>query len=158
MEKEILRADKGYRRKTFARLTILGVAAAAFCGALILWGHPWMRGYLETLEPGQALRLLTWTSALVPLTFLPVCALIYWQGRKIIRTACFPPPGTRVIRDTVVIRGAGAVARGRLLVGLALTLALLSLLAALYFPYRLNCLAASQKRFQKPLSGHGLLI
>lgn len=157
MEKEILRADKDYRRRTIIRLTLFAVAAATFSLALIFWGHPWLKGRLDTLEPTRALRLLTWSSALVSLSFLPVCALIFRQGRRILRSGCYPPPGTKVIRDTVVIRGAGAVARGRLLVGLALVLTLTSLFAAVYFPYWLNRLAASQKRFPEP-AGHGQLV
>jgi|UniRef100_A0A7C3SIT0 O-antigen/teichoic acid export membrane protein len=155
MEKEIRRANKEYRRKTIFRLLLLGAAAAVFSTFLILWGHPFLKAYLETLEPEQALHLLTWSLALIPLSFLPLCAIIFLQGRKIIRSECYPPPGAKVIRDTVVVRGEKAIARGRLLVGLALALALLALLAAVYFPYWLNRLAASQK--QLPTPGHGQL-
>lgn len=157
MEKEIRRADAQYRRQAIIKLTVVYVAAAIFGAVVIVWGRPWMQSYLASLEPRQGLRLLTWSLSLVCLSFLPLCLFIYIQGRKIILSECYPAPGTKVIRDTEVVRGQRAVARGRLLVKFALVLGALALLAAVYFPYWLNNLAASQKRFQKP-PGHGLLV
>lgn len=155
MEKEILRADGEYRRKFIVRISILYIAAAAVGGALIVWGHPWMKGYLKTLEPRAALTFITWSLMGLFLSILPLCGFIFWQGRKIMVSERFPAPGTKVLRDTEVIRGARAVARGRLLVGVSLVLACLALAAAFYFPYWLNELAASQKRFQQSSPGHG---
>jgi ferric-dicitrate binding protein FerR (iron transport regulator) len=157
MEKEIRRADPQYRRQAIIKLAILCGAAAIFGTAVIVWGRPWMQDYLTGLEPRQALRLIIWSLSLVWLSFLPLCAFIYLQGRKIILSECYPAPETRVLRDIEVIRGQRAVARGRLLVRFALILAALALVAAVCFPYWLNRLAASQKRFQKP-PGHGLLV
>jgi hypothetical protein len=157
MEKEILPANKEYRRKFIVRITVLCIVALVLGCVLILWGHPWMKRYLETLEPRRGLRLITWSLALIFLSILPICVFIFLQGRKIMRSERFPPPGTKVIRDTEVIRGERAIARGRLLVGAALVLACLALVAAVYVPYWLNKLAATQKRFQKP-AGHGQLV
>jgi len=158
MEKEILRADGEYRRKFIVRISLLYIAAAAVGGALIFWGHPWMKGYLKTLEPSAALTLITRSLMGIFLSILPVCGFIFWQGRKIIVSERFPVPGAKVMRDTEVIRGARAVARGRLLVGMSLVLACLALVAAFYFPYWINELAASQKRFQQSSPGHGQLV
>jgi hypothetical protein len=116
-----------------------------------------MRDYLATLEPPQALRLLSLSLSLVCLSFLPLCAVIFAQGRKIMVSECYPAPGTKVLWDTEVIRVQKAVSRGRLLVRLALLMAVLAILAAGYFPLSLNNQAASQKRFQSP-RGHGLLV
>jgi hypothetical protein len=157
MEKEIRYADLEYRHRALIKFTVLYVAAAVFGTVVIVWGRPWMQSYLDALEPRTALHLLSWSMSLVCLSFLPLCAFIYLQGRKIIVSECYPTPGARVIRDTEVIRGGRAVKRGRLLVKVALFLGVLAILAAGYFPYWLNNLAASQKRFQNP-PGHGLLV
>jgi hypothetical protein len=66
-------------------------------------------------------------------------------GRSIVRHAEYPPPGFRVVRDTFVLRGAAAHARGRVFQGVSVFLAgaaavmglLLWRLAAL-FAARLN--------------------
>src|SRR3990172_9399240 len=60
MEKEIRRAEAGYRRRAIIKLTALYVAAAVFGTVVIVWGRPWMQSYLGALEPRTALRLLSW--------------------------------------------------------------------------------------------------
>ncbi len=157
MEKEIRRVDSDYRRRAMIKLAALYVAVAVFGAVVIIWGRPWMQSYLGALETRIALRLLSCSMILVCLSFLPLCAFLYLQGRKIILSECYPAPGVKVLRDTEVIRGQKAVNRGRLLVRIAITIAILAILAAWYFPYWLNNLAASQKRLHHP-SGHGLLV
>lgn len=158
MEKEILHADSRYRRKFIVKITVLSSVALAMGALLIFWGRPWLKGYLETLEPGAALNLLTWSLVCIFLSFLPLSASLFWLGRKIVRAGRFPLPGAKVIRDTEVLRGGRAIARGRLLMGVALVTAGLALGGAVYFPYWLNKLAASQKRFPKSPPGHGQLV
>ncbi|MBW1992180.1 MAG: hypothetical protein JRI59_08710 [Deltaproteobacteria bacterium] len=158
MEKEILRADPEYRRKMLVVMAVVYLTAVTMTGALIFWGHPWMKGYLATLEPKAGLRLITWLLIGIFLSFLPLCGYIFRQGRRIIVSECFPAPGTRVIRDTEVIRGKGAVTRGRLLVGAAILMAFLALAAAVGLPYWLHCLTDSPKKNPKPPSRRGLLV
>ena len=157
MEKEIRRHDPEYRRQAIIMLVALYASAAILGVMVIFWGRPWLKDYLAALEHRQALSFLSWAMSLVCLGFLPLWAYIYLHGRKIIVSECYPAPNVKVIRDTEVIRGERAVSRGRLLVRVAFILAVLSILAAMYFPYWLNKLAASQGRFQRT-PGHGLLV
>lgn len=157
MDQEIRRVDPEHRRRAIVLLTIFYAAAAVFGVGFIGWGRPWLQDCLAALEPHRALRLLSWALSLACLSFLPLAAFIYFQGHKIIVSACYPAPGTKVIRDTEVIRGPRAVSRGRLLVKIAWLLAALALLAAAYLPYWLNDLAASRERLQR-LPRHGLLV
>lgn len=158
MEKEILRADSEYRRKFIIKITILYTLALAVGCLLIFWGRPWLKGYLGSLEPRAALNFITWFLIGIFLSILPISAFLFRFGQKIVRAERFPPPGSKVIRDTEVLRGDRAVARGRLFIGIALVVAALALGSAVFFPYWLNKLAAPQQRFQKSTSGHGLLV
>ncbi|MDI6853500.1 MAG: hypothetical protein QME75_07860 [Deltaproteobacteria bacterium] len=158
MEKEILQGDGDYRRKFIVKTAILYTVALAAGCLLIFWGRPWLRSYLDGLEPRAALNFLTWSLTIIFLSILPVCAFFFRFGQKIVRAQRFPLPGTKVIRDTEVLRGDRAVARGRLFIGIALVVAALALVSAVFFPYWLNRLAASQPRFQKTTPGHGLLV
>jgi len=49
-----------------------------------------------------------------------VAAYLWLLGRKVLSAREFPPPGQRVIRDTPVVTGEAAVARGNQLRVLAL--------------------------------------
>jgi hypothetical protein len=158
MEKEILRADSEYRRKFVVKYTILYTAALAAGCLLIFWGRPWLKSYLEGLEPGAALHFINWSITGIFLSILPISAFLFRFGQKIVRAERFPPPGTKVIRDTEVLRGGKAIARGRLFIGIALVVAVLALGSAVFFPYWLNKLAASQPRFQQFTPGHGQLV
>ncbi len=158
MEKEILRADGEYRRKFLIKITILYTVALALGCLLIFWGRPWLKSYLDSLEPRAALNFITWSLIVIFLSILPISAFLFRFGQKIVRAERFPPPGTKVIRDTEVLRGGRAVARGRLFIGIALVVAILAVGSAVFFPYWLNKLAASQQRLQKPTPGHGLLV
>lgn len=52
-------------------------------------------------------------------------AVYCWRlGARIVRSSRFPPPGMRVIRDTVVLHGQQAWRRGRALQALAVILVL----------------------------------
>jgi hypothetical protein len=131
---EIQRADAGARRRA-----VLLVVAGAVAGALLIAAFERARGPLRAWirsEPGPAarrLRLLLLLSGGVLLAPLfPFAAYLWLLGRRVLRAGRFPPPGYRVIRDTLVLRGRPAVWRGRglqaLAVGLGVAAALLGLL------------------------------
>ena len=120
MDEEILPANRKYRRAilvAFALCVCLGVV-------LLQWVLPWATRYLAQREPKDALRVLQIVISLLFLSILPVAWYIWSLGRKVVSAQQMPPPGVRLIKDVKVIKGAPAVARGRVLMVLAAALAL----------------------------------
>jgi hypothetical protein len=123
---EIQRADPATRRRA---LIAIAVIAAAGWGAW--FGLERWLGGLRGLDPARQREALE--SALVWSTWgamLPVAVFasgLWRYGTRVLRAARFPAPGAKVIRDTLVLHGDPARARGTALRVLA---ALLGLLAA----------------------------
>jgi hypothetical protein len=87
-------------------------------------------------KPGTAQRLqFLFLLLSVVLTFPLIAFAIYvWTlAKKIIRAREFPPPGLRVLRDTPIITGEKAFARGRLLQVFAVICAITSVLLNFLF-------------------------
>jgi hypothetical protein len=59
---------------------------------------------------------------------------VFRLGRSVIKNERFPPPNQKVIRDTKLIEGEKARARGRILVALSLLLISFGLFGAFYVP------------------------
>jgi len=133
-EKGIQKADKGYRNKYLKRLflyTGLGIV-------MILWAVPLLGPFLETLKPGQAIKTVV---VVLIVMFLPLILMALYLmnlSRRILKSERFPPPGIKVIRDTVVLKGQHARSRGYLIMILSLILILLSTGFMIYMPYLLN--------------------
>jgi hypothetical protein len=133
---EIKPADKRLRL-----LTCLIFAVAVVAGASGLWAFEVWLDSVKQKPSDEALRLLL--SALVWLVGTAFFALLllgvyFWRwGKRIRATAQFPLPGSRVVRDTVVLRGEAALRRGRVLQGTAVALVscALALLAAFGYFY-----------------------
>jgi len=144
---EIQRADPGARRRA---ALILVVAAAAGAILLVLLDH-WHPHAARWLDKGPAARsrAAAVLAALVVLLVSPLLVFgvyLCWLGRRIVRAGRFPLPSTRVYRDTAVLSGRAAEARGRLIQSLGVVLAALALAAAgLFWRFapRLLGLAAS---------------
>jgi hypothetical protein len=73
-------------------------------------------------DPSGRLRTLALLGALGMLPFAAAGTWIFRLGRRIVRAERFPPPGTTVFRDTVVLRGRAARRRGLLIEALAVFL------------------------------------
>lgn len=119
-----LKADPQARRKAILAL-LFGVAAAVLAYLTI---EAWLVG-LETLPLEQArrkaataLRAGSWA---VLFSVAAFAVYIWLLGHRTRRTAQFPPPGTKVWRDTVVVEGQPAMGRALLLQSIALLLVLL---------------------------------
>jgi MFS family permease len=125
---EMLRADPAARRKAIFLAMLLIAAGAALAG--FLQSFTGKLGLLAETDPQRALEqgsllLLALSAALVGVT-LALAAWLYRQGSRIERAGRYPPPGARVIRDTPVVSGPGAAARGRLARWLAIGLGVVS--------------------------------
>jgi hypothetical protein len=138
LEASLIPADKVYRKKVILVYVIVVSIGAAVIG----WGLPWMQEVLRSRSTEDALEFMKIALVIVFLGVLPIAFWILSFGRKVIAAERLPPPGTRVIRDTVVLEGEKAKQRGRALVVLSLILMLLGLLGALYMPYLVHKVAA----------------
>jgi len=136
-------ADPAARRQALM-LLIVGVCGGAV--ALLLFRH-----YLPTLQQWLAggphdfsrrVRLIVFLMiALTSGPLLAFAAYLWWFGARVVRGAQFPPPGSRVIRETPVLRGRSAVARGRGFEVLAVVLSVAAVVLA-YFLWWLGTSAA----------------
>ena len=112
---DIRRADPALRRNV-----VLALVCAAVAGSLLLAAFERydaaLRGWLLS-EPGefaQRVELVFVILAVALCAPLLVLAACLWSfGGKIVRAGAYPPPGMRVVRDTPVVTGARAAARGR---------------------------------------------
>ena len=114
-------ADPRARRQALAL-----VVAAAVAGTLLFWG---IERYLPPVgdwivsEPDRLprrARLVVFFLWFVLVAPQVAFAVYLWRlGRRIVAAREFPPPGFRVIHDTVVLGGSAAVSRGRALQVLA---------------------------------------
>ena len=120
---EIQRADPRLRR-----LLILGFLSAVVLGgaAIVALSH-----WLDTLRhrpASQSTRdlatALAWTTGTATAFLLGMAGDAWRLGARVRARSRWPAPGTRVIRDTVVLRGSAADLRGRLLQWLAVAMGL----------------------------------
>lgn len=119
---EIVRAPP-----THVVVMILG--AAAIIGVLILLTmkirfFPWLQHYLES-GPSRAEALRRFKFVMLGAGIPPLVSAIYmaWLGIRVLRQDRWPLANSLVWRDTLVMRGHRAHARGLLLIVLAILLA-----------------------------------
>lgn len=126
------------------RLAALYIACATVAGVLLVWLLEWARPELEarleawlTEDPEQVRGRFRLAFALLGLSLtLPVVgfsAYLWRLGSRIVRAQRFPAPGSRLIRDTPVVRGAAALRRGRLTQALAAALLLATVTLEMLF-------------------------
>lgn len=139
MEQQILQADRKYRQ-----VVLLALVLCLFFGVVLLqWGLPWAKLYLIQLPPRDALRVLQIATCLMFLSFVPVAWYAWSIGRKIVDSRRLPPPGVRLIKNVRLVEGAPAVARGRVVMFLAVVMAVVALASAVGLPWMMG-LAMSQ--------------
>ena len=132
---EIQKADPTARRQA-----LLAVICAAAIGGLLISGfehfrEPFREWLLsEPAETARRARLVIFVSALVLSAPVIAFAIYLWLlGAKVLRAQQFPPPGFRVIRDTLVVGGQGAVTRGHAIQVVAVCLGLAAAILCLFF-------------------------
>ncbi len=121
---EVQAADPRARR---AALIMLAIAFVA--GTLLLWAlntsqsavASWLRE-----DPARMVRRARWLLAgLAVVTSGPAIAAgayLLRLGSRVIAAERFPPPGLRVVQDTIVLTGDAARSRGRIFQGLGVLL------------------------------------
>ena len=132
---EIQKADPAARRQA-----ILVILFAAATGALLLAAFEHFREPLrewllsEPAETARRARLAVYVSAFVLSAPVIAFAIYLWLlGARVLRAQQFPPPGFRVIRDTPVVGGQGAVTRGHAIQVVAVCLGLAAAILCLFF-------------------------
>lgn len=141
MIEKLERADRKERIRWFIILLVMALAGAA----AIVWLGPTLTGRLESAEPEKTLRVVVMALSIL---FIPVAVFgltIVLLGRRTLSSERFPPPGVKVIRDTVVLEGREARRRGYILTVLGSLLIILSLYGSLYMPFKVY------KVFETPL-------
>ena len=114
MNKVIIPADKKYRNKML-RYLFFGLIAGGLVAGLF------MPGLLETAsKSGDKAKMIFHVMfaglMVLFLMLFPLGLYLLALGKLTIATERFPPPGIRVIRDTVLIQGEEAIRRGRITV------------------------------------------
>jgi len=119
---DIRRADPNARRKVVLILFVGACVGAVLIVAFERYRMPLADWVLaDPRASAQRARLVLVVLAILLLAPLLAFAAYLWSlGERVVRAEEFPPPGLRVIRDTLVITGERAVSRGRLLKAFAL--------------------------------------
>jgi hypothetical protein len=131
----IQKADAGARRRAATRAAGGVVAFLLLLAAVERYRlplHDWLLSDPERFT--QRLVLVSRAAAAALVLPLLGFALYLWAfGARVMRAGRFPPPGQRVIRDTQVLEGRAARARGRILKVLAACLGLAGTMFGLMF-------------------------
>jgi uncharacterized membrane protein YqjE len=125
----IRRADPTARRQA---LWILAIGV--MIGALLIVNRVVLIEWLASDHREFPRRLTLVLAGVAVLYVVPLvaCAIYIWTlGTRAVRTREFPPKRMRVLRDTRVVVGRAAIARGRVAQALALALAGAALVLAL---------------------------
>jgi|SRR5688572_5257903 len=121
---EIQRADPALRRR--AVVAAAAIAAAGWAAFIGLQG--WLAG-LRGLDPARMRESLEdamiWGSWAALLPVAAIAILLWRYGGRVHRAGRYPPPRSRVVRDTRVVHGNEARLRGAAMRVLAVLLGLL---------------------------------
>ncbi|MEZ5459284.1 MAG: hypothetical protein R3E65_08235 [Steroidobacteraceae bacterium] len=110
-----------------ARLRLLWVVFCSVVLCTLTWvvTERWLES-LQGMAPREAQRQLTWAlrivGVLLGVVVVAVGGYAIRLGARVRLHDRFPPPGVELVRRTIVLEGAQARARGRLLIGLGIAL------------------------------------
>jgi len=131
MSDQIVRADKKYRKRA-----LLFYILSVFLGlVLVAWVLPRGTEYLRNLDPDAALLIADTVLVLTLLSVVPVGLYLLRLAGKILKERRFPPQGTKVLRDTLIVTGRKATVRGYVLRVVSVILIVVGLFGALYVDY-----------------------
>jgi Na+-driven multidrug efflux pump len=132
---EIQKADPVARRQA-----LLLIVFATAIGSLLIAGfehyrepfREWLTS--EPAETASRAKLALYVAVLILCAPLIAFAAYLWLfGARVLRAQRFPPPGSRVIRDTPVVEGHGATTRGHVIQILAVCLGIGAALLWVFF-------------------------
>ena len=121
MPQRFQKADPGARRKAI----YMAIAPAFIGSVVILFFHnhkdPFLNWLLSDSAPliPRLKRILTVVATMGALPLISFAVYLWVLGNRIIATRRFPLENQKVVRDTPILEGRPAVARGRILKALA---------------------------------------
>jgi len=132
---EVQKADPAARRQALLLIVFATATGALLFAAFEHYREPFREWLLsEPAETARRARLAVYVSASVLSAPLIAFAIYLWLlGARVLRAQQFPPPGFRVIRDTPLVGGGGAITRGRVMQILAVCLGLGAAILCLFF-------------------------
>ena len=133
---EIQRADPRSRRQVLV-VTLVGALIGAVVIMVFTQYRPELAAWLGDSPSESRTRfgvVLAVMAALGGAALLGLAVYLWFFGRRVIRAQRFPPAGSPVVRDTLVLRDRAAIRRGRLFEAFAAAffVAALGLLFALW--------------------------
>ena len=108
-------------------IALLLVGMTVFAALLLLVGLPQYKRWVSAGSTQDVLKKMTWVFYGMSLLLLLAAAWVGAYARRIFRSGESPPPGSWVLRDTVIRRGGSARIRGW---GMVVCVVCLVLLAA----------------------------
>lgn len=125
----VLKADPEYRRKSLVICVLFLVFGAVLAIVLSEWGIPAFEEYLKGKKPEEAFRILQWLLVACFFSMIPWAFYIFRYARRILNSGQFPPPGTKVIRDTQIIEGQTARRYAYIMIAYSVVLVTMAILA-----------------------------
>jgi hypothetical protein len=126
---DIQRADPWARGAALVIVVVAFVIGGIAVPLANLFGpalDAWFAADLENRAAGVLRLVAVFVSGSATLA----AAYIWWVGHRIVRSRRYPPPGLRVLHDTVVLTGDTAESRGRLMRMIALAIGISGILLA----------------------------
>lgn len=131
---ETQRADPRLQRQAVIVVVLTLIACAVVLLALQSWVDEVRQLYGSDVERLKELLATTlfWSTNTISVLILVLAAYFWRLGNHVREAMQYPPPGVRVIRNTVVQRGKAAVRRGKILqmLSVALVVSVLGLMTA----------------------------
>ncbi len=131
----VLKADPKYRRRYSLLFCLIGLVMLC----IALWGVDYLES-LKDMEPAKAVLVLQVLSAALLIPLFPMSLYLYRFARKALVSGQFPPPGTKVLKDTEVVEGKRARRKGTLLLVASIVLAVIASVGVTYFPYAIGAM------------------
>lgn len=118
---DVHRADPKLRVTALLAVLVALVTGAAILVVLQRWFAALAQLPIAVAQ-AQLLTAFAWAVAIVCAAILWLAAWLWRSGGRVCRCAQWPLPGSRVIRDTPVLRGNAAISRGRVMQGVGAAL------------------------------------
>ena len=155
MNQDIVPADKEYRKRF---IIFLGLIVIVFAVTILS-----MKSYLDQMAPltrenpnlaaEKVMFLLKWWMGLGSLPILGLAVYQILLARRVLKSAQFPPPGMKVVRDTKIKTGGKAKKVAVSLIVLSSIIVVITLFLV-YWPYALEKKLLKKSSFKKQTSIH----